>query len=254
MRKLLVICLTLLACLVALPAAAQTRGPLVLAAASLQGSMNAAADAWAKLGHPRPVLSFAGSSALARQAERGAPADLFVSADEAWMDYMQQRGKLVPGTRKTFLGNQLVLIVPRSVKGHVTLKRGVNLAGLIGNRRIAMAAYDSVPAGMYGKAALQSRGIWEAVRPKVAQADNVRAALALVERGAAPFGIVYATDAAASAKVRVAGSFPASSHEPIRYPIARLKTSTNRDAEAFRRFLISRRAAPIFAQFGFTTR
>ncbi|MBW4330336.1 molybdate ABC transporter substrate-binding protein [Stakelama sp. CBK3Z-3] len=254
MRKFLAACLAMLACVMTGPAAAQTKGPLVLAAASLQESMNAAADAWAKLGHPRPVLSFAGSSALARQAATGAPADLFVSADEAWMDYLEQRGKLMPGTRKTFLGNALVLIVPTATRGHVTLKKGVNLAGLIGTRRIAMAAYDSVPAGKYGKAALQSLGIWDSVQPKVAQGENVRAALALVERGAAPFGIVYATDAAASDKVRVAGVFPESSHKPIQYPVARLKSSTNPQAEAFRRFLVSGRAAPIFRKFGFTTR
>ncbi|MAX00965.1 MAG: molybdate ABC transporter substrate-binding protein [Sphingomonas sp.] len=253
MKNFLATCILLLATLLGGPAMAAQKGPLVLCAASLQESMNAVADAWAKAGHPRPVLSFAGSSALARQAATGAPADLFVSADEAWMDYLDQQGKIVPGSRTTFLGNHLVLIVPASVKGDLTLKPGVNLARLIGDRRIAMAAYDSVPAGKYGKAALESLGIWNAVRPKVAQAENVRAAMALVERGAAPFGIVYATDAAASPKVRVAGVFPDNSHPPIRYPVARLKASTNPEAEAFRRFLIGR-AAPIFRRFGFATR
>ncbi|MBR0551074.1 molybdate ABC transporter substrate-binding protein [Stakelama marina] len=240
--------------LIVAPAQAHARGPLVLAAASLQESMNAAADAWARHGHPRPVLSFAGSSSLARQAAAGAPADLFVSADEGWMDYLQKRGRLAPGTRATFLGNQLVLIARAGTHGSIALRKGVDLAGILGRNRLAMASYNSVPAGKYGKAALINLGIWDRVRPKVAQADNVRAALALVERGATPFGIVYATDAAASEQVRVAGIFPPSSHAPIRYPVARLKASTNPDAEGFRRFLLSKEAAAIFRRFGFTTR
>ncbi|WNO53154.1 molybdate ABC transporter substrate-binding protein [Stakelama saccharophila] len=254
MRKWIAALILALFVLVSGPATAARRGPLVLAAASLQESMNAAADAWAKQGHPRPVLSFAGSSALARQAAAGAPADLFVSADEAWMDYLEKRGRLMPGTRATFLANRLVLITPAHSRATVTLRKGAPLARMIGDGRIAMASYNAVPAGKYGKAALQSLGIWDAVRPKVAQADNVRAALALVERGATPFGITYATDARASDKVRIAGVFPASSHPPIRYPVARLKTSTNPDAEGFRRFLLSKRAAAIFRHYGFTPR
>ncbi|GAA4780147.1 molybdate ABC transporter substrate-binding protein [Stakelama sediminis] len=233
-------------------ASASTRGPLVLAAASLQESMNAAADAWARAGHPRPVISFAGSSALARQIEAGAPADLFVSANERWMDVLQRDGRLMPGTRATFLGNHLVLITPVSSNVRVTLKPGVNLAEIIGNGRLAMAN-PGVPAGMYGQQALERLGLWASVVPKVVRADNVRSTLALVERGAAPFGIVYATDAKASKTVRVAGIFPDASHKPIRYPVAQLKTSTNPEAAAFRNFLLSPKGKAIFRRYGFMT-
>nr|WP_256731423.1 molybdate ABC transporter substrate-binding protein [Sphingomonas sp. dw_22] len=228
---------------------AAPRAPLVLAAASLQESMNAAADAWARKGHPRPVLSFAASSALARQVAAGAPADLFVSADEPWMDDVERRGLIVAGTRAPFLGNRLVLVTPRSNPANVALG---NLAAALGNGRLAMADPDSVPAGKYGKAALEKLGLWSAVAPKVVRAENVRAALAFVERGAAQYGVVYLTDARASPKVRVAATFPADSHSPIRYPLARLKASTSPDAEPFRAFLLSREGRSIFTRFGFS--
>jgi len=234
-------------------AAPPPRPPLVLAAASLQESMSAAADTWAKLGHARPVISFAASSALARQAEAGAPADLFVSADEEWMDELQRRGLLATGTRADLLGNRLVLVAPRSDTRAVTLGPRAPLAAMLGNGRLAMADPDSVPAGRYGKAALVRFGIWDQLAPRVVRAENVRAALALVERGAARFAIVYATDARASALVRVAGVFPPGSHPPIRYPLARLRASTSADAEGFRRFLLSPPGKAIFARFGFLT-
>ena len=232
-------------------AAAAAEAPRVLAAASLQESMTAAADAWARAGHPRPVVAFAGSSALARQAMAGAPADLFVSADEEWMDALEQRGLLRSGSRAAFLSNRLVLVAPAGVKGNVRLARGVNLARVLGSGRLAMADPEAVPAGKYGKAALQKLGAWDAVAPKVVRAENVRAALALVERGAAPLGVVYATDARASAKVRVVGVFPAASHPPIRYPLALLKSSTNPEGVKFRGFLLSRGGRAIFARYGF---
>jgi molybdate transport system substrate-binding protein len=230
---------------------AAPRAPLVLAAASLQESMNAAADAWARKGHARPVLSLAASSALARQVAAGAPADLFVSADEPWMDDVERRGLIVPGTRAPFLGNRLVLVAPRSDPRNVTLGPRSNLPALLGDGRLAMADPDSVPAGKYGKAALEKFGIWPAVAPKMVRAENVRAALSFVERGAAAFGIVYLTDARASARVRVAATFPANSHPPIRYPLARLRASTSPDAEPFRAFLLSREGKAIFTRFGF---
>ncbi|MBM7405824.1 MULTISPECIES: molybdate ABC transporter substrate-binding protein [Sphingomonas] len=237
------------------PVAAQPRSPLVLAAASLQESMNAAADAWARRGHPRPRLSFAASSALARQAASGAPADLFVSADRDWMDDLQRRGLVVPGTRTDLLGNRLVLIAPKGSSARVALRAGVDLRRALGPRgRLAMANPDAVPAGKYGKAALEKLGGWQQVAPLVVRGESVRAALALVERGVAPLGIVYATDARASAKVRIAGVFPAGSYPPIVYPAARLKNGTSPDAEAFRRFLNSREGKAIFARFGFSTR
>jgi molybdate transport system substrate-binding protein len=224
----------------------------VLAAASLQESLNAAADAWARQGHPRPVLSFAGSSALARQIEAGAPADLFISADEDWMDAVARKRLIVPGTRATFLGNRLVLVAPKSRTAPVTIWPNSAFARTLASGPVAMADVGSVPAGKYGKAALEHMGLWAAARPHVVQAENVRAALALVERGAAPLGIVYATDARASHGVKVVGVFPEASHPPIRYPVARLKTSTSPDAEGFRRFLISPRGKAIFAKYGFS--
>lgn len=232
--------------------AGSNKPPLVLAAASLQESMTAAADAWARKGHPRPVISFAASSALARQVAAGAPADLFVSADEEWMDDVERRGLIVPGTRVDFLGNRLVLVAGALDMKGVPLRRGSPIAAMLGSGRLAMADPGSVPAGRYGKAAFEQFGLWPALAPKVVRAENVRAALAFVERGAAKYGVVYATDARASRKVRVAGIFPANSHPPIRYPIARLKASTSPDAEGFRQFLISREGKAIFARFGFT--
>ncbi|MHA6720837.1 molybdate ABC transporter substrate-binding protein [Sphingomonas sp. RS6] len=233
-------------------AAATSRPPLVLAAASLQESMNAAADAWMRAGHARPILSFAASSALARQIIAGAPADLFVSADEPWMDAVEKAGRVLPGTRKTFLANRLVLAVPVRDRRDVDPANAAALVRMIGRGPLAMADPDAVPAGRYGKAALVRLGAWRSLQPHVVRAENVRAALALVERGAAPFSIVYATDARASDRVRVAGLFPAASHPPIRYPVARLRASRSPEAEGFRRFLLSRAGKAIFARYGFS--
>lgn len=246
MRRLLL----LLAMLLAAPAQAQPRGPTVLAAASLQEALTDAADTWSRAGRPRPVLSFAASSALARQVRAGAPADLFVSADEAWMDDLARSGLLAPGTRATLAGNRLVVVTPAANRVRLTVP---TLARTLAAGPLAMADPAAVPAGRYGRAALDRLGAWEAVRGRVVRAENVRAALALVERGAAPYGIVYATDAHASPGVRVAGVFPASSHPPIRYPIARLRASRRADAEGFRRFLLSPRGRAIFARHGFTS-
>ena len=202
----------------------------------------------------RETLSFAASSALARQVAAGAPADLFVSADVEWMDDLDQRGLLAPGSRTNLLGNRLVLVAPVDSKVRVALRPGVDLSRALNGGRLAMADPDAVPAGRYGKAALTRLGAWDRVAPSVVRAENVRAALALVERGAAPMGIVYATDAKASAKVRVVGVFPAASHPPIVYPIARLKASRNVEGERFRRFLASRAGKAIFIRYGFSTR
>lgn len=233
----------------AIPAAAQGRdGPLVLAAASLQESMTAAANAWARKGHRRPVISFAASSALARQVAAGARADLFVPADTEWMDYLEQRAMLAPGTRASFLGNRLVLVA----RADVPAERRPLAAMLRG--RIAVADPASVPAGRYAEAALRKLKLWDAAAPQLARAENVRAALALVERGAAPYGIVYATDAHASTRVGIAGVFPQSSHPPIVYPLARLQGSTHPEAEGFRRFLLSNEGRAIFTRYGFSRR
>lgn len=236
------------------PAIAQERGPLVLAAASMQEALTDAANRWAALRHPRPVLSFAASSALARQVEAGARADLFISADEVWMDYLQSRNLLRAGTRARLTENRLVLVAPAGSRVNLRIGPRFALARALGTGRLAMADPASVPAGRYGKVALERLGVWQGVAGRIAPAENVRAALALVERGAAPLGIVYATDAKASAEVRVVGVFPAASHPPITYPVALLKASTNREAEAFRRFLISGQGRAVLARHGFETR
>lgn len=244
----------LFAMIVAGSASAQSKPPIVLAAASLQEPMNAAADLWARQGHVRPVLSFAASSALARQVAAGAPADLFMSADSEWMDDLDRRGLLSRGSRTNLLGNRLVLVAPAASKARVALRPGVDLTAALAGGRLAMADPDAVPAGRYGKAALIRLGAWNGVAPMVVRAENVRAALALVERSAAPLGIVYATDAKASARVRIVGTFPAASHPPIVYPIARLKASRNVEGERFRRFLVSPAGRAVFVRYGFFPR
>ena len=227
--------------------------PLVLAAASLQESLNAAADAWAARGHRRPVISLAASSALARQIEAGAPADLFICADEKWMDALEGEHLLRAGSRHDLLGNRLVLVAPAGSTAHVVIAPGFALVRLLGNGRLATGAVTAVPAGIYAKQALTALGVWDAVRDRIAGADNVRSALAMVARGEAPLGIVYATDASQDPRVRVLGEFPAGSHEPIRYPAAVLQASTNPDAAAFERFLQSAPGKAIFRRFGFVT-
>jgi len=238
----------------ATPALAHSNGPLVLAAASLQESLNAAADGWAHKGHPRPVTSFAASSALARQVEAGSPADLFISADEDWMNYVARRGRVRQGTRVSFLFNNLVLIAPASSRAKLTIGRNFPLARALGGGHLAMADPESVPAGKYGKEALTKLGVWPSVQRKVVGAENVRAALRLVDVGEAPLGIVYTTDALADKGVRIVGTFPATSHAPISYPVAVLSTSTNKDTEGFRRYLLSAEGKVIFRRFGFGTR
>ena len=226
--------------------------PLVLAAASLQESMNAAADSWAARGHPRPVVSFAGSSALARQIEAGARADLFVSADEGWMNEVAARKLIVPASRATFLGNRLVIVAPVHSRMRAPAG-GPRLARFLAGGPLAMAD-ASVPAGNYGREALTKLGVLAAVQPRIVSAENVRATLALVERGAAPLGIVYATDARASSKVRIAGVFPERTHPPITYPIARLASSNNPEGEGFWRFLLSAAGKAIFVRYGFSVK
>jgi molybdate transport system substrate-binding protein len=235
-------------------AAAQEKGPLVLAAASLRESLTAAAGAWTQQHHPAPVLSFAASSALARQIEAGAPADLFVSADEPWMDAVAAKGLTRLGTRVSFLTNRLVLVARSGKAQQFAIGPGFPLARAIGNGRLAMADPDAVPAGKYGKAALVKLGVWPSVSSHIAIAENVRAALALVERGQTTYGIVYETDARASKAVQIVGVFPETSHPPITYPLALLTTARNPDAEGFQRYLLSAEAKAIFRRYGFGTK
>lgn len=250
-RLMLALAVALLA---PLPVSAQAPGPVVLAAASLQEALGSAAQAWAAKGHAPPVLSFAASSALARQIEAGAPADLFVSADREWMDALAAKGLLARGTRRVLAVNALVIVAPRGSPLHLYPEPGFALARALGEGRLAMADPDAVPAGRYGRAALERFGVWAAIMPRVARAENVRAALALVARGVAPLGIVYATDARVEPDVRIVGVFPAGSHEPIVYPLARLAASRHPEAEGFRRFLLSPEARAILRRHGFVAR
>jgi molybdate transport system substrate-binding protein len=239
--------------LAAPPARAQ-EAVTVFAAASLTDALRALGAEWQSRGNPAPRFSFAASSALARQIEQGAPADLFMSADEPWMDYVQQRNLIVQATRVSPLGNSLALVAPANSTAQVTLARGTDLAALLGaNGRIATGDPAHVPVGRYAQAALEWMGQWGAVAPRLARADNVRAALLLVERGEAPFGIVYETDARASTGLRTVATFPPESHPPITYPFALTRRAgNNAAARAFLAFVTSAEAAPAWQRFGFT--
>ncbi|HEY0292106.1 MAG TPA: molybdate ABC transporter substrate-binding protein [Hansschlegelia sp.] len=226
---------------------------VVFAAASLKNALDAVAKDWTKETGIEVKASYAASSALAKQLEQAAPADIFISADVPWMDYVADKKLIVPESRIDLLGNSLVLVAgPGWTKGDVELKQGVDLAGLLGEGRLAMGEPASVPAGKYGKAALTKLGVWDAVSPKVAGAENVRAALALVSRGEAPLGIVYKTDAAADPSVKIVGTFPEDSHAPIIYPEAKMLSSKNPNADAFLKRLSSASAKTAFEAAGFT--
>lgn len=226
----------------------------VFAAASTTNALTEIGEAFAAQGKGKVLPSFASSSALARQIEQGAPADLFVSADERWMSRLVERKAVVPGSRSDLLGNRLVLIAPADGAKAVDLKPGANLAAVLGAGRLAMGDPDHVPAGTYGKKALEALGAWKTVESKVARTDNVRAALALVERGEAPLGVVYATDAAISDKVRIVATFPEDTHPPIVYPVAIVAGRDTPAVRAFLDFLRSAEARSIFARHGFTVR
>lgn len=224
---------------------------LVFAAASLTHALNRIGDSWTtETGH-QAVMSFAGSSALARQIQRGAPADIFISASVDWMDAIEASGDLRKGTRRDLLGNTLVLIAHGRSATPVTIDRNLDLVGMLGRGRLSMAMVDAVPAGIYGKEALVSMGLWERVAPLVVQSYNVRSALAFVARGEAPFGIVYATDAVIEDNVSILGVFPEGSHPPIIYPVAITRQGNNPRAPAFLAYLFSERAAEIWRSFGF---
>lgn len=261
MRRLIAPAFAALALLfVAAPAALaqSTHGDLlVFAAASLKNALAEVDAGWAQTPQGKAAgvkTSFAGSSALAKQIEAGAPADVFISADLDWMDYLEQKQLVKPATRGTLLGNAIVLVAPTDSTGDSKTGAAIaELPKLLGkDGRLAMADTNAVPAGKYGKAALQHLKLWDAVAGRIAQAENVRAALALVARGEAPFGIVYATDAAAEPKVRVVASFPAGSHPPILYPAAVLAASSNPAAAAYLDYLHGPAAAAIFTRNGFT--
>lgn len=240
-----------LALLPAAPLCATAAEVTVFAASSLTDALGRVADAWtAATGH-RVVLSFAGSSALARQIQQGAPTDLYISASQDWMDAVAATGDLRAGTRRDILANSLVLIAHGGDAAPVTLDSALDIAGLLGDGRLSMALVDAVPAGIYGKAALQHLGLWDSVAAKVAQSDNVRAALAFVARNEAPLGIVYATDAAVAEAVGIVATFPADSHAPITYPAAITAQSQSPVAQDFLDYLSSDAARVIWRDFGF---
>ncbi len=236
------------------PALARAQQVTVMAASSLTDAMRQLGQAWAAQGHATPRFVFAASSALARQVEQGAPADIFASADEPWMDYLQQRHLIVDASRVDALGNRLVLIAPRDRPGDIALTPGVDLLTRLGpNGRLATGDPASVPVGKYAQAALTSLGVWDRVASRVARAENVRAALLLVERGEAPLGIVYATDAAASQAARVVGTFPEGTHPPIAYPFALTARGDTQEGRALLAFLVGPEAAPTYRKLGFST-
>lgn len=234
----------------AAPAAAQDL--LVFGAASLRDALDAVIGAYQSAGGGPVRASYASSSVLARQIEQGAPADLFISANPSWMDYLEEGSLIRADTRVDLLGNGLVLVAPSSQELELEIAPGFDLVAALGGGRLAMGDPDHVPAGIYGKAALESLGIWQAVEPRLARADNVRAALALVARGETPLGIVYRSDAVADPSVHVVGVFSAASHPPIVYPAAVTAESKHPDAPDLIEFLTSDAAAPLFERFGFT--
>jgi molybdate transport system substrate-binding protein len=238
--------------LLALLASARAEQPVtVFAAASLSDVLEAVGHAYEAKGG-RVVFSFASSSALARQIEASGGADIFISADEDWMDELGNRGLLAPGTRRTIAGNRLVLIAPADSQLAVRIAPKFDLLAALHGGRLALADPESVPAGKYARAALTALGAWETVAPHLAPAENVRAALAYVARGEAPLGIVYATDANAEPRVKLVGTFPDGTHPPIVYPAALLK-GAKPQAKAFLAFLTGAEARAMFARAGFLT-
>jgi molybdate transport system substrate-binding protein len=242
----------LLACMLLVPLLARAEELTVFAAASLTDAMKDVSAQWAQAGHQPLRMSFGASSTIARQIEQGAPANLFASADQKWMDYLAEKQLIVADTRKDLLGNDLVLVVPADKPQHVTIGPGFDLLSLLGsNGRIATGDPAHVPVGIYAEQALRKLGQWDAIAPRLARTDDVRAALLLVERGEAPAGIVYATDAAVSTGVMVAGTFPAGSHDPVSYPFAVVRSGDTSEARALMTFLQGPQARAIFVQRGF---
>jgi molybdate transport system substrate-binding protein len=235
-----------------LPLSAKAQELTVFAAASLTDAMKDISAKWVEGGHPALRLSFGSSSTLARQIEQGAPANVFASADEKWMDYLADKKLIAADTRKDLLGNDLVLVVSSDKPMHVLISKSFDIMHLLGaDGRLATGDPAHVPVGIYAEQALKSLGMWDSVSPRLARADDVRSALLLVERGEAPAGIVYATDAAVSKAVMVAGTFPADSHDPVSYPFAVTKSGDTPDARALLTFLTTSPARAVFVQRGF---
>ena len=227
----------------------------VFAAASLTNAMQDIATAYKKEKNVEVVSSLASSSTLARQIEAGAPADLFISADQKWMDYAVEKKSIDTATRATLLGNSLVVVAPKSsAQGDITINAQIDWTPLLNGGRLAVGDPDHVPAGIYMKEALQKLGAWDTLSGKLAPAEDVRGALALVERSEAPLGVVYGSDAVASKGVKVVGTFPEDSHKKVEYPMAIIDGHKNADVSAFYDYLKGPEASEIFKRYGFTTR
>lgn len=252
-RRFLVLALAWLALGAGAPALAQARPVTVFAAASLTDALQQIGEAYRKKTGQEVRFSFTSSSTLARQIEAGAPAEVFVSADKEWMDYVQGKGLIQADTRSDLLGNRLVLIAPKASSVRLKIVQGFPLAAALKDGRLALGDPAHVPAGLYAKAALTKLGVWGQVEARVVPADNVRTALAYVARGEAPLGVVYWTDALAEPKVRIVGFFPQASHPPIVYPAA-LTTQAGPGAKAFLAYLHGDEARLMFTRLGFTVR
>jgi molybdate transport system substrate-binding protein len=250
-RALSAICFLVATALLVVPPASAER-VLMFSAASTTDAVNEIIEDYRATSGADVAASFAASSALARQIENGAPAQLFLSAAPLWIDYLDDRGLLVEGSRQDRLGNRLALVAPADSPVEVTAGPDLQLLDLRGDGYLAMADPDHVPAGLYGRAALESFGLWQSVTAKVVRSSNVRAALALVERGEVPLGIVYQTDARASEHSRVVALFPETAHPPIRYPLALVSGQETPEARAFYDHLLGPTAAAIFERHGFT--
>ena len=252
-RRPILAALAALVAIAAVPqaAAAQEKSIVVFAAASMKNALDDIDDGFTKKTGIKVVASYAASSALMKQIEQGAPADVFLSADIDWMDYGEKHNLIKNDTRFDLLGNRLVLIAPKDSKiGDVKIAPGFGLAALAGSGRIATGDVRAVPAGLYAKAALEKLGVWASVESKLAMAENVRAALVLVARGEAPLGIVYETDAKIEPGVKIIGVFPEDSHPPIIYPVA-LTKDAKPDAARYLAFLRMPEAAAVFQRYGF---
>jgi molybdate transport system substrate-binding protein len=234
------------------PGSSQERTVTIFAAASLQTALDRVVAAWQAEGRGEAVVSYAATSALARQIEQGAPADLFISADLEWMAYLDERGLLDSNGRTGLLGNRIVLVAPTGVAQPVEITPELDLVAMLSGGRLAVADTEAVPAGRYARASLEALGLWDGIADRLAPAENVRAALALVSRGEAPLGIVYATDDVADAAVEAIGVFPSETHPPIVYPAAILAGKANPSSEAFLEYLRYPTAVCIFQTRGFT--
>lgn len=233
-------------------APASSLATTVFAAASLKDAFEEVATEFTAATGAELTLSFASSAILARQIDFGAPADLFISANGAWMDWLSARGRIKATTRMNLIGNRLVLVSHRAGVSQINLSDSSAIAALLGNGRLAMGLVTAVPAGIYGKAALSNLGMWSTLKDRVAQTDNVRSAVTLVATGQAPLGIVYASDALISNNVHVVTTFPSASHEPIVYPLAELQASRDPVVRQLTSFLNTQGAQAVFIRHGFT--